>query len=97
MTRRSPDAGPARRQIDGAELRQRLADVAASIARTEDQVADTMERLALRLPDDAVTLRAHAARARRYATVERGRAAMLSLPPMRRLVSSAPPGQTVPG
>jgi hypothetical protein len=91
VTRGSPDPGAPRRQIDGAGLRQRLADVAASIACTEDQVAEIMERMASQLPDDAVRLRAHAARARRYATVDRGRAAMLSLPPMGRTVLPAPP------
>jgi hypothetical protein len=47
-----------RRQIDGSALRQRLAGVAASIACTEDQAAETMERMATVLPYDAARLRA---------------------------------------
>jgi hypothetical protein len=66
--------------IDGAELRQRLAAVAVAIACTEDQVAETLERMALALPEDATRLRAHAARARQNATLERGRAAIFSVP-----------------
>lgn len=66
--------------IDGAVLRRRLADVAASIAYTEDQVADTLERLALVSPENATRLQADAERARRFATLERDRAASLSLP-----------------
>jgi len=54
--------------------------VAASIACTEDQVAETMERMATVLPYDAARLLAHAAQARRYATMERDRAALLSAP-----------------
>jgi len=80
VTGQNSDHDLGRPQIDGAGLRQRLADVAASIACTEDQVAETMERMALVLPYDAARLREHAARARRYATMERNRAAMLSVP-----------------
>jgi hypothetical protein len=65
VTGQNPDHDLDRPQIDGAELRQRLADVAASIACTEDRVAETMERMAPVLPFDAARLRAHAARARR--------------------------------
>lgn len=39
--------------IDGVVLRQRLASVAAYIACTEDQVAATLERMALAWPEDA--------------------------------------------
>jgi len=53
--------------------------VAASIACTEDQVAETMERMALVLPYDATRLREHAARARHHSKVERDRAAALGL------------------
>jgi len=60
-------------------LRRRLANVAASIACTEDQVAETLERMALALPEDARRLQAQAERARRFATVERDRAASLGL------------------
>ena len=66
--------------VDGAMLRRRLANVAASIACTEDQVAETLERMALALPEDAMRLQAHAERARRFATLERDRAASLGLP-----------------
>ena len=65
---------------DVAVLRQRLADVAASIACTEDQLAETLERMALALPEAATRLRAHAERARRFAMLERDQAASLSLP-----------------
>ena len=64
---------------DGALLRRRLANVAASIACTEDQVAETLERMALALPEDAMRLQAHAERARRFATLERDRAALLGV------------------
>ena len=67
-------------EIDGALLRRRLADVAAAIARTEDQVAETLERMALALPEDARRLQANAEQARRFATLERDRATLLGLP-----------------
>ena len=76
-----PNAGhQGRLEIDGALLRRRLADVVASIACTEDQVAETLERMALAWPEDAIRLQAHAKRARRFATLERDRATSLSLP-----------------
>ena len=65
---------------DGAALRQRLANVAASIACTEDQLAETLERMAVALPEAAMRLRAQAERARRFAALERGQAAALSRP-----------------
>ena len=65
---------------DGAALRQRLANVAASIACTEDQLAETLERMAVALPEAAMRLRAQAERARRFAVLERDQAAALSLP-----------------
>ena len=78
---------------DGAELRQRLANVAASIAYTEDQLAETLERMAVALPDAAMRLRAQAERARRFAVLERDQAAALSLPrEPRRAVRPGPPG-----
>jgi len=80
VTGQNPEQDLNRPQIDGTGLRQRLADVAAAIACTEDQVAETMERMALVLPFDAARLRAHAVRARQYATMERDRAALLSVP-----------------
>jgi hypothetical protein len=60
-------------------LRRRLANVAASIACTEEQVAETLERMALASPEDAMRLQEHAKRARRFATLERDRAASLGL------------------
>ena len=65
--------------VDGVMLRRRLANVAASIACTEDQVAETLERMALASPEVAARLQAHAERARRFATIERDRAASLGL------------------
>lgn len=76
-----PNAGyQGRLAVDGVMLRRRLASVAASIAHTEDQVAETLERMALAMPEDAVRLRAHAAHARKCATVERDRAARFTPP-----------------
>ena len=76
-----PNAGnQGRLGLDGALLRRRLADVAASIASTEDHVAETLERMALACPEDAIRLQAHAERARRFAVMERDRATSLSLP-----------------
>jgi len=54
--------------------------VAVAIACTEDQVAETLERMALVIPENAVRLRAHAAQARQNATLERSRAARFSVP-----------------
>ena len=56
-------------------LRQRMRDVAASVAATEDWIADTLERLARARPHDAARLRARAAHARNFAAEERARAA----------------------
>ena len=76
-----PNAGHQERlETDGALLRRRLANVAASIACTEDQVAETLERMALALPDDAMRLQADAKRARLFAMLERNRATLLRLP-----------------
>jgi hypothetical protein len=60
---------------DGAGLRKRLAEVANSIANTEDQVAETLERMAVGMPEESARLRARAARARHIAGAERGWAA----------------------
>jgi hypothetical protein len=54
--------------------------LADTIAWTEDRVADTLERLALTRPRDAARLLERAARARRYATIERGRAVVFREP-----------------
>jgi hypothetical protein len=76
VTEQSAEHSRGRLQLDGAELRQRLATVAVAIACTEDQFAETLERMALVLPENATRLRAHAAQARQNATLERSRAAM---------------------
>jgi hypothetical protein len=62
-------------------LRQRIRDVAASIAATEDWVADTLERLATVRPHDAARLRARAAHARSFAAQERAQAAQYAQRP----------------
>ena len=80
MTRQDTEHHPDRPRIDGARLRQCLAEVATAIACTEDQVAETLERMALVLPGEAARLRAHATQARRYATLERSRAAKYGSP-----------------
>jgi hypothetical protein len=54
--------------------------VAAAIAGTEDRVADTLERMAVVRPHDAVGLMARATQARQYAAMERHRAATLTFP-----------------
>lgn len=58
----------------GAALRQQLADLAGSIAWTEEWVADTLDRLAQTRPRDAEKLRLRAAQSRAYAQEERRRA-----------------------
>jgi hypothetical protein len=75
--------------VDPKRLRQHLAVLARTIARTEDRLADTLERLMLTRPQDAPRLREQATRARRYATIERSRTAVYSRPPQ-----PAPPGGT---
>lgn len=95
MTGQSAEHSRGRLQIDGADLRQRLATVAVAIACTEDQVAETLERLALILPENAVRLRARATQAREHATMERGRAAMFSEPARPAYRSPASPGQPI--
>lgn len=57
-------------------LRQRLAATAASIAETEDWIADTLDRLACIRPHDAERLHARAAHARMFAARERAQAAI---------------------
>jgi hypothetical protein len=80
VTGQDTDHHLARLRVDGVRLRQRFVAVAASIACTEDQVAETLERMALIFPEDAARLRAHAAQARQHATLERDRATMFSRP-----------------
>jgi hypothetical protein len=67
-------------RTDPAALRRHLTFLASVIACTEDQVADTLEHLALTRPRDAKRLLARAAHAREYAELERTRAAMFSQP-----------------
>lgn len=80
MTRQLTEGQQNRLRGDGARLRRHLAEVATAIACTEDHVADTLERMALALPEDAARLLAHAAQARRYAVVDRGRAGKFGSP-----------------
>jgi hypothetical protein len=79
MTTPSAAHHHSRLRIDGAGLRQRLAEVAAAIATSEEQVAETLERLALVMPANAARLRARAAQARQNARQERSRAAKFGL------------------
>jgi len=58
-----------------------MRDAAASVAVTEDWVADTLERLARARPHDAARLRARAAHARSFAAEERARAAQYAIRP----------------
>ena len=57
-------------------LRQQIAATAASIAETEEWVADTLDRLARVRPHDAERLRARAQHARLFAARERHAAAI---------------------
>ena len=75
MKDRSGDEGLARLRLIAATLRRRLGVTAASVAATEDQVADTLDHLARVRPHDADRLRARAKHARLYAARERDRAA----------------------
>jgi hypothetical protein len=75
-------------RFDQDLMRRQLAELAASIAGTEDRVADTFERLALTHPREASGLLARAAQARQYAMLERNRAAVLN----RELKDGAVPG-----
>jgi hypothetical protein len=64
----------------GTSLRQRLGVTAASVAVTEERIADTLDRLARVRPHDAERLRSRAAHARLFAAEERDRAARYSQP-----------------
>ena len=68
-------------QLTATSLRRRMRDAAASVAVTEDWVADTLERLARARPHDAARLRARAAHARSFAAEERARAAQYAIRP----------------
>jgi len=80
MSGQKNDNHVGRARIDPAEQRQRLADLAAAIAMTEDAIADTLERMALARPYDATGLRARAIQARENAVLGRNRAAAFNLP-----------------
>jgi hypothetical protein len=60
----------------GLVARQRMEDVTAAVAATEEWVAETLERLARSRPRDAVRLRARAAFARDFAAQQRARLAV---------------------
>jgi serine/threonine protein kinase HipA of HipAB toxin-antitoxin module len=70
----------ARLRVMGTSLRRRLGVTAASVAATEDRVADTLDRLARIRPDDAERLQSRAAHARHFAAEERDRAARYCSP-----------------
>ena len=82
---RVDDESLSRAWIRAMGLRQQIAATAASIAETEDWVADTLDRLALVRPHDAERLRERATNARLFAARERNQAAIYrayaSLPP----------------
>jgi hypothetical protein len=75
MSNWTDDQDVARLQLTAMSLRQRLRETAASIAATEDRVAETLERLARDRPHDAERLLASAADARDLAAKQRARAA----------------------
>ena len=76
MTDSSDGPSPARAWSTALHLRQQLAATAASIAETEDWVADTLDYLARVRPHDADRLHARAAHARLFAARERAQAAI---------------------
>jgi 2-oxo-4-hydroxy-4-carboxy--5-ureidoimidazoline (OHCU) decarboxylase len=76
VTDSSDGPSPARAWSTALHLRQQLAATAASIAETEDWVADTLDYLARVRPHDADRLHARAAHARLFAARERAQAAV---------------------
>ena len=76
MTDSSDGPSPARAWSTALHLRQQLAATAASIAETEDWVADTLDYLARVRPHDADRVHARAAHARLFAARERAQAAV---------------------
>jgi hypothetical protein len=67
---------------EAARLRLWAAEVASSLAATEEEVTRTLEKIAQhRSPPDAERLRARADEARRYAAVVRDRSAKYSNSP----------------
>ena len=85
------DESSARVWRTAMSLRQQIAATAASIAETEDWVADTLDRLALVRPHDAERLRERATNARLFAARERNQAAIY-----RAYASLPPPGRRTP-
>lgn len=75
------DQSQARAWSTAMHLRQQIAATAASVAETEDWVADTLDRLANARPHDAERLRARAAHARTFAARERAQAAIYRCAP----------------
>jgi len=71
MSNGTDDQDVAEPQLTAISLQQRIRETAASIAATEEWVADTLERLASTRPRDAARLRARAASARSFAAQER--------------------------
>jgi hypothetical protein len=69
-----------RPQLAAAALRRHIALVAAAVAQTEDEVANTLEQIAMIRPHDATRLRARAEQARKNAVLERARAAQYGAP-----------------
>jgi hypothetical protein len=78
--------------LRGRNLRARLALTAASIARTEENVAATLDRLAVVRPLEAKRLHERAASARQFAAKERDRAAAYCWPPQSRADGSRAAG-----
>jgi hypothetical protein len=76
VTDRMDDESLARAWSTALHLRQQIAATAASIAETEEGIADTLDRLARLRPHDAERLRARAAHARLFAARERAQAAL---------------------
>ena len=76
MTDMIDDESSAQAWSTALSLRQRIAATAASIAETEDWVADTLDSLARVRPHDAERLHARAAHARLFAARERAQAAL---------------------
>jgi hypothetical protein len=80
VTGPNEDHDVSRPQLAAAALRRHIAVVAAAVASTEDEVANTLEQIAVTRPQDAGRLRARAELARKNAAVERARAAQYSEP-----------------
>lgn len=76
MTDKIDDESLARAWSTAMNLRRQIAATAASIAETEDWVADTLDRLAHVRPHEAERLHARAAHARLFAARERAQAAV---------------------